>query len=87
MKKAILAVIVVILVFAFTLPIYADQPPDPGGRGQMVSGAAQLGDNILSDWVNRVKKENPEYINNKNLGLAIKLSLYEVYGVPPKHTP
>jgi len=41
MKKIILAILVVVVVFAFTLPIYADKPDNPGSNGQAIKNDTQ----------------------------------------------
>ena len=43
MKKVIFAIIIAVIVFAFTFPIYADQPTLPGEMGVLISLQAQEG--------------------------------------------
>ena len=87
MKKVILALIVVIIVFSFTVPIYADQPPDPGANGRNLGGIAReepgkLAE-ILTSAIARIKAGEEGLLRNLGAYLSDNSSL----GIPPKHTP
>ena len=82
MKKVILAIIIFILVFAFTLPIYAypkeganpnwDQP---GHQGYIISGDAKDGGRDDSVIIDKAMTDGP-------LGQLYSKSLLAFYDVP-----
>lgn len=80
MKKIIIGLIVFVVVLAFTFPLYADKPANPGVVGQEVSAQAQAG--TRADVVASVKASTLE----KNFGQAVQAYL-DGKGIPYKHTP
>ena len=83
MKKIILAIIVTVIVFAFTFPIYADQPAEPGANGKNLSGIAGTYPGALADAIaDFLDNYTPEPF--KNLGQRMSDKSYD-YGIPPKH--
>ena len=80
MKKIILAIIVVVIVFAFTFPIYADQPASPGDAGRSISRKAQDYGG-LGDEVSATATSGPGIYSQ---GLQAYL---DTVGIPYQHTP
>ena len=90
MKKIILAILVVVVVFAFTLPIYADQPDNIGQaiandnhNGQVRSDSVLwTKDNF--DGIAVILGADVEF---ENFDQVMKWCLNNTFGIPPKHTP
>jgi len=85
MKKIILAIIVVVIVFAFTFPIYADKPADPGANGLAMSETAQIAPGNLAEAIALAKDTLVGPDGFKNIGQIIQ-EFKSSWGIPPKHT-
>ena len=86
MKVLVAIMLTVVLLVAFAVPVFADQPENPGFFGEMHRESAQNEDGPgVSPEVHQGQADANQ--DGTNLGQAIKFVKTLYCGIPPKHSP
>ena len=86
MKALFVITLAMIFLMVLAVPVFADQPENPGLVGQELSREAQ-DDDVPGASVEIHYLQGVAEDDDTNLGQLLKSSFGSQFGIPPKHIP